>query len=231
MVRNSNMSPRILHFAHDRNLVPEPDATCLPFARQHKLMVDLQKYLEAVCYAYARENIPEVLQKRGWQCAEAVQLSTWMDEFRLRRHLFDGDLSTEDLEGLFRSVAKIRDAAVCRTPTDLRGVQKLVADAAQLVEVLEVEPYKDLIDNIRLGVVKAIESLGQEEHMLRERQRKKLAQIARERAKLDELERSVLAETGKDLSRCQYSAGLEVRKALEEAEKTFGIESFFESLG
>ena len=47
--------------------------------------------------------MPDILRERGWNCAEAVQLNTWMDELKLRQGA--GDVfavsDDKDIEGLF----------------------------------------------------------------------------------------------------------------------------------
>ncbi|SCV57414.1 uncharacterized protein FFB14_15148 [Fusarium fujikuroi] len=67
----------------------EQKATYVPFSSQHKLMILLQDALEGACFAYGQRRLPELLRRRSWNCAEAVALRTWMDEFILRRHTFD----------------------------------------------------------------------------------------------------------------------------------------------
>lgn len=172
--------------------------------------------------------MPGVLRKHGWRCAEAAQLSTWMDEFSDGQHTVsaisderDNDDDNEDLQELFRSVTKIRDTAVNRTAVDICAIRTFVTDAARLVKVLDVGPYMELIDELRLGIVEVVDDLGQKERRLRAQREKELAEIVQERARLDEVERSVLAKMGRDIHECRRSAGLAVREVLDEAEKTF----------
>ena len=39
----------------------------------------IQRILEEGCYDFAYRRMPEMLNERGWSCAEAVELSTWRD--------------------------------------------------------------------------------------------------------------------------------------------------------
>lgn len=178
--------------------------------------------------------MPERLLKRGWLCAEAVELSTWMDEFILRQNTIAADLGCDDnidhLERLFRSVAEIRDTAVYRTSTNVQGIRKFMADAARLASVLKVESYRDLILKLQTGIERVIEELEKEDRMIRERREKKLAKIAQERARLDELEKSVLAEMAQDVRGSQNSARSGVSKVLGEVERTFDVSRLLEDL-
>lgn len=206
----------------------EQDVIHLPFVSQHEIVVHLQKYLERVCFIYGQAKMPGVLRKHGWRCAEAVQLSTWMDEFSRGQHTFsavsdehDKDDDDEDLQELFQAVTKIRDTAVNRTAVDICAIRTFVTDAARLVKVLDVEPHRDLINKLRLGIVEVVDELGQKGRMFRAQGEKRLAKIAQERARLDEEERNVLAKMGQDLCECRKSAESAVGKVLDEAEKTF----------
>lgn len=223
--------------ATDHHGEHEEDAIHLPFVSQHEIVVHLQKYLERVCFIYGQAKMPGVLQKQGWRCAEAIQLSTWMDEFSRRQHTFsntcdkgnkgcDGD----GLQKLFQSVSKIRDTAVNRTAVNLRTIRTFITDAAQLVRVLDVEPHRDLIDQIQLDIGKVVDELGQRERLLRADGKTELTKIAQERARLDREQREVLAKMGQGLHQCRESAGSAVIKVLEEAEKTFRINKLLEDM-
>ncbi|RKK23627.1 hypothetical protein BFJ66_g17430 [Fusarium oxysporum f. sp. cepae] len=75
----------------------------LSLSSQHELMVDLQKYLERACYTYACDHMPDVLEERCWDCAEAAQLSDWMEEFLSRHSNIDTEANDEELKKLFQS--------------------------------------------------------------------------------------------------------------------------------
>ncbi|KAM0544181.1 hypothetical protein ACHAPJ_011932 [Fusarium lateritium] len=215
-----------------QNKVPKEDRIHLPFTSQHELIVHLQRCLESVCFAYGRENIPTTLQERGWSCSEEVQLSVWMDELLLRQHEFDTNPGTiDDLDELFRSVAKIQYTAVHRLPIDPSGIKKLVVDATRLVKVLQVEPFRDIVENLQLGMEKVIDDLIKEEHKIQQSHEEKLADIALKRLMLDELERSTCAETKRSLNWCESSAGLRTTRIVDEAEKSFKTERFFVRMG
>lgn len=52
----------------------------LPFEAQHELVVYLQRVMEQVCFGFAQQALPELLRKRQWACAVAVELHLWKDE-------------------------------------------------------------------------------------------------------------------------------------------------------
>ncbi|OAL43717.1 hypothetical protein IQ07DRAFT_665787 [Pyrenochaeta sp. DS3sAY3a] len=55
----------------------QPVEVRLPFALQHRVMVELQETLEKACFAFAQKHMPDVLEQKGWDCAEAGELSKW----------------------------------------------------------------------------------------------------------------------------------------------------------
>lgn len=191
-------------------------------------MVKVQKYLERVCFAYGRREMPQTLLERGWDCAEAVELDIWMNEFLNWRMNFDIEMKEEDLERLFRSVAEIRHTAVRRVRTDSDGIKAFLLNAEELVKVLEVRHYQELISQLRLTIEKVINNLGEEQRRLLERQEEELLQLEKEQAKLDALRGRLLAEMDKDKKESRDMAGSEVWHALDKAEVTFEREAELE---
>jgi hypothetical protein len=187
-------------------------------------MVDLQKYLERACYTYAREHMPDVLQEQCWDCAEAAQLSDWMEQFLDRRIFFVTETSNEELKKLFQSGIKIRNAAVCRYNMESDEIMELLVDAERLLGVLQVDQYQHLVRNLRLKVEKAANELIREKSQLQVRLEKKLANIAAEEAKLSDMKRAVMVENENSMKESQDVAGSEIRDALGNAEVTFKTE-------
>ncbi|KIM95471.1 hypothetical protein OIDMADRAFT_67125, partial [Oidiodendron maius Zn] len=109
----------------------------LPFRTQHGLLVHLQKLLEGICYDFGKREIPDLLQHRGWDCVESVELNRWTDEFLKRQRKFPASKhDKKPLEQLFRSIANIRHAAVHRIPVSAKGIEKFLLDAEALATLL-----------------------------------------------------------------------------------------------
>ncbi|KAH7110421.1 hypothetical protein B0J13DRAFT_416398, partial [Dactylonectria estremocensis] len=193
---------------------PQEPPVHLPFGAQHKLMVQLQEYLEHACYAYGQRKMQETLRERGWDCVEAVELHSWMEEFLHRYKTFETESSSEVLEKLFQSVADIRHTAVRRTHTDSVGIKKFLLDAEHLVRLLQVEEYLGVINKLRLHIERVLIELGQNNRFLQVRAEEKKSEIAVERAMLDQLEKATIAETRKGVEEYQALAGSEVMKAI-----------------
>ncbi|KAF6517681.1 hypothetical protein HZS61_003242 [Fusarium oxysporum f. sp. conglutinans] len=196
----------------------------LSLRSQHELMVDLQKYLERACYTYAREHMQDVLEEQCWDCAEAAQLSDWMQQFLSRRSSFDTEANDDELMKLFESGIEICNAAVRRFNMESDEIMELLVDAERLLGVLQVDKYQHLVRNLRVKVEKAANELIREKSQWQDRLEKKLACIAAEEAKLNDMKRAVIVENENSMKESQDVAGSEIRDALDKAEVTFKTE-------
>ncbi|KAF4439459.1 hypothetical protein F53441_12566 [Fusarium austroafricanum] len=133
--------------------------TTLPFSSQYKLMAYLQEVLEGACFSYVQRTWPGLLHKNDWNCVEAVPLATWMNEFVRLQTSFD----TQPSRDLLQSIAEIQDTAVKRTPIDWPKMKKFLDNAVELVEILSIKEYGDIIGKIRMDIGKTVEGLRLDE--------------------------------------------------------------------
>ncbi|KAM0540351.1 hypothetical protein ACHAO7_011260, partial [Fusarium culmorum] len=162
----------------------EQNTICLPFSSQHKLIVHLQEVLEGACFAYGQRNLAGILRGRGWDCAEAVALHTWMNEFPAMTKTLD----TKHRRELLQSGVDIQNIVAKRTRIDWSRMKKLLDDAFELTEILNVKGYSDTVQKVRLDIGLAVEGLSCKEQEAKELQDEELQRIAEERRKLDEWE-------------------------------------------
>ncbi|OBS15897.1 hypothetical protein FPOA_13312 [Fusarium poae] len=188
----------------------------LPFKSQHKLMGYLQQYLEGVCYEFGKQTMPEVLEKHGWDCAEAAQLESWMDEFTRRAILFKDIIDEKTAVDLFRSVADIQHVAICRVRTESAGIEKFLLGAVKLTQVLGIGDCHTAMDRFSTDIERMLNNLREDEGLVRSRLRVRLLQFQRQREAIDTQEKLALSEMEKDLGECQAIAGFGVLKRLKE---------------
>ncbi|KAF7548115.1 hypothetical protein G7Z17_g7260 [Cylindrodendrum hubeiense] len=170
----------------------------LPFKAQHKLMVEVQKRLEHLCYAFGQMTMKETLERRGWDCAESAELNDWMDEFLQNRTIFvDMGADYESLEKLFQSVAEIRHTTVLRKRIDSKGIRKFMLDAQDLAELLNVKEHLTIISNLQLTIRVSLLELEENKGQLQSQLNDKLSVIAEKRARLDQVEKAAIAELRK----------------------------------
>ncbi|KAM0190602.1 hypothetical protein ACHAPI_009358 [Fusarium lateritium] len=215
----SDKQPRL-----ERRAQGDRSTARLSLRSQHELMVNLQKYLERACYTHAREHMQDILEEQRWDCAEAAQLSDWMGKFLDRRICFVTDATDKELKKLFESGIEIRNAAVRRYDMESNEMIELLVDAERLLSVLWVDKYQHLVRNLRLKVEKAVNELIREKGQWQDRLEKKLAYIAAEEAKLNDMKTAILVEKENSMKDSQDVAGVQIQDALDKAEVTFKTE-------
>ncbi|KAF5989285.1 hypothetical protein FBULB1_1097 [Fusarium bulbicola] len=182
----------------------EQNTICLPRSSQHNLIVYLQEVLETACFAYGKKQLATELRERDWVCVEAVSLHTWMNEF-------------PTMTKAFNTVHK----------GELLRMKKLLEDALELTEVLDVKEYSDMVQKVRMDIGKAVEGLGYKEQEAEDDEKEKLERIAEERRKLDKCEVEVREYKKNRLKDYQKWAESEVEGVLEERRKTLETARFF----
>ncbi|EXL64639.1 hypothetical protein FOPG_19105 [Fusarium oxysporum f. sp. conglutinans race 2 54008] len=111
----------------------------------------------------------------------------------------------------------------CRLAYD----EEVFDDAVELTEILNVKEYGEIIIQIQLDIGKTMKSLSRDEEEAQSQEEKKLQWIAEERRKLDEREAEVRKGKEKSTKEFRKSAEWEVKRVLEEAEKTLETREFF----
>ncbi|ROW13638.1 hypothetical protein VPNG_04497 [Cytospora leucostoma] len=146
-------------------VVPSLFPMYLPFATGHRILAKTQSILEAACFRFAAETIPDVLARRGWDCAEAVELNVVVRQLLKHRSSLDrleanATTSTtttttttttpaaaapaaaaaaageQDLIQLTRSITQLRHTAVHRGRVTAKVLSQFVADAESLAAIL-----------------------------------------------------------------------------------------------
>jgi len=182
--------------------------------------VQLQEQLEQACYIYGQKEMQDILRERGWDCAEAVELDSWMEEFSHRHKTFNTDKNSETLKELFQSVADIRHTAVRRSRIDSAKLKKFLLDAEGLMRVLKVEEYVGVVESLRLDVERVLIVLSQNASFVQVKAEKIFSEIAAEREQLDRRENAAKVSIYNGVESCQALAGSEVMEAIRKAERT-----------
>ncbi|KAG7408539.1 hypothetical protein Forpe1208_v012012 [Fusarium oxysporum f. sp. rapae] len=196
------------------------DTVYLRFSSQYELILQLQRYLERACYAYGCREIPETLLQHGWDCAEAVSLERWMEEFTNSGDNSNARASYKSLKSLFRRISKIQKVTVQRIRANSDTIEEFLTDAYSLVQVVGVKEYEELMEKLGQSIKRLFINLEDNYRSFRHRRDEKLQRIATERVKIDRLEKAISAEMDRDIKDCQDVARIEIRSALERAAVT-----------
>ena len=120
---------------------------------QHRLLNLLQKQLEECCFEFAKHWMPDLLVKRNWSCAIAVELNHWAQTIPQQYEVIPREATTaqtaQSLRNTFEGTVHIRHAAVHRLRTNAKEVDKMLQEGIQLTQMLKDGPRA-----IRLEILK-----------------------------------------------------------------------------
>jgi hypothetical protein len=95
-------------------------------------LAQLQSVLEAACYEFGKRTMPDIFRRRGWDCAEALELNRCVRELQ-QCSFMSGNPTKKPLNELFRSIANIRHTAVHRRRVSLHAIRQFFTDAETLL--------------------------------------------------------------------------------------------------
>ena len=171
----------------------EFDSISLPLWDHHRILVRVQYTLEKACYNFAQRLLSGLLEREGWDCAEAVELNQWARTLLVYHHELSLDHAkdmTRPLSSLMDSIIQLRHDAVHRVRLSSSALLQHLANAELLARLLQDDTCSRSMSIIRQKTQEAIERLVRNKQLLDGR----LADIKREfAAKRAELERQEAA--------------------------------------
>ena len=166
-----------------------PQPLRFPYETQHHILSAIQKILEESCFNFSRKWLPSVLERHGWVCAEAGELTDWLNI--LKRHAQElpmGCISPEGqalLKKIAPSVAQLRHTVVHRIYLTLEEFLAQIRSARLLMEILQdvrsVSTLKTLYERVDTQVKKMEHDIV----VARQEVDDELVQIRRQREALD----------------------------------------------
>ncbi|KFA81333.1 hypothetical protein S40288_08303, partial [Stachybotrys chartarum IBT 40288] len=117
--------------------------------------------------------------------SEAAQLSSWAALFIEQLEDFDTNFSNGQLLLLFESMIYIRSTAVERTRIEMEEIKQLLFDSQQLVSILKLPNYVNMIESLRLKVEEAIIALKRDTVAVQMAAEKQFSDLRAEREELE----------------------------------------------
>ncbi|KAI4680134.1 uncharacterized protein J4E88_006025 [Alternaria novae-zelandiae] len=174
------------------------DSVALPLWDQHRTLVKVQYTLEKACFGFAQERLVGLLQREGWDCAEAVELNQWARTLLICREEFkldDMDDDVKPLPSLMESIIQLRHNAVHRVRLSSSGLLQHLNDAVLLAQLLRNEKCGKFLTDIRRMTHDAIEELVRNKQLLDGRLADIKTEFAAKRAELERQEAALLEAT------------------------------------
>ncbi|KAM0329988.1 hypothetical protein ACHAQA_004157 [Verticillium albo-atrum] len=172
-----------------------------PYETQHLILTTTQRVLEECCFDFASKWFPSVPKTRGWDCAAAVELTTWVAIFKRKLPKLPCDalkVNEQSLERIFDPIRVVRHTAVHRLRTTAQDVSRLVGAALNLTEAL-----RDYARSAKLALLKTevdgkVTALEVNRTALEVNSKAQLDEITRQRAALDKQERDIILQKGNE---------------------------------
>ncbi|KAK6851375.1 hypothetical protein PG995_012497 [Apiospora arundinis] len=185
-----------------------------PFASQHKLLVHLQQLLETACYEHAVRTMPQTLQRRGWDCAEAAELNRWVELISQNPTRLYTKRTKKSLAETFEAISDVRHTAVHRLPVRAGAVADFFRQAEGFVSILGKTTTADSITHMRQEVEGTVEKLERDIRRVRARANMTLQKIEVRREELRRLEKETIADMQRADLECQIIAAKSIEVTL-----------------
>lgn len=141
--------------------------------------------------------LPSKLSEKGWECAEAVELTKWtkilQQSFeRLPVEALDLDEGTSIADALL-SNHRLRHSAVHRLPTTARSINDMIASALKLAKTLRDPLRAAQLEELQHEIERKIKDMELNKNFLEDRLDKDLREIQRQREELNRREKDLIA--------------------------------------
>jgi hypothetical protein len=152
----------------------------------------VQEVLEKACYLFAEKHMPHVLETKGWDCIEAVELQSWMQLFHNHLDKFDPKMMRQcgvpDFHKILVSVSRIRHIAVHRERINGDMLNALMADAERISNFLKEPICQKFISSLAAETRSAMVDFQAVKDALQAELAENLDSIEAQRAELDRKE-------------------------------------------
>ncbi|PWY74067.1 hypothetical protein BO83DRAFT_360149 [Aspergillus eucalypticola CBS 122712] len=200
----------------------------LPYHAQHRILTNVQQVLEECIFDFMKKWLPNYLERNGWDCAAAVELTKWTrPPFRWTTQIPEDALHPTDLkiESILSKVVKVRHTAVHRLPTTARGVCDLVGIAKQLAETLGDTLRTSQLESLHSDLQDKIQILEFNKNVLEENLACQLRDIEAERQLLTRREERLRAKTVEDDRENKLMMGLLLEESMEQIFRVEEVQS------
>ncbi|RNJ61219.1 hypothetical protein D7B24_000072 [Verticillium nonalfalfae] len=144
--------------------------------------------VEECCFDFATKWFPEILRAKDWDCAVAVELTTWPKVFKENfPKLPDNALSVPQytLRRIFALLTELRHTSVHRLPITAGDTSRIITSALSLAEALRDTARSAVLTELIYEVEEKAKALGQNITALKARSILELEDIDRARRELD----------------------------------------------
>jgi hypothetical protein len=168
--------------------VPSLRPASISYNVQHLILITTQRLLEECCFDFAVKWAPTMVESKGWDCAEAAELTMWTKTLVKLSDELPPDAVFNDsgmpLSTVFSSIDSLRHSAVHRLPTSAQGIQKMVQSAIRLAMTLGDNTRAAILELVEAGLDRCIKDMKLNKNFLENRMDCQLQMIREQRKKM-----------------------------------------------
>lgn len=196
-----------------------------PYHTQHSILCTIQRVLEECFFDFTNKWMPAEIERNGWDCATAVELTKWtrlLPKWSSKLPEECLQLHGSELDTLLYTIQKIRHTAVHRLRTTARGIGELVLSAIRLAEVLQDGVRTSQLEDLHLDIQRKIKAMELSKNALEGHLISELKAIQLQREELDRKEEELRMATVNSNRENRALVGFLIEKSVQ---RIFGDES------
>ncbi|USP82211.1 hypothetical protein yc1106_09485 [Curvularia clavata] len=167
----------------------------LPLWDQHRILVRVQQALERACFTFAQKHLGGVLQREGWDCAEAVELNRWPRVLLTYREECDLNNTSnfgKPLPDLLNSITQLRHDTVHRARLSSSRILQHLSNAVLLARLLHDDVCTESMSIVHQMTRDAIEQMMRSRQLLDYKMAEITKEFVAKRAELEHREATLL---------------------------------------
>ncbi|CAG8905968.1 unnamed protein product [Penicillium salamii] len=157
-------------------------------------------------FEFAQQHFPRILTIKGWDCPEAVELTSWTKLISQHPPQPAKGIN-KPIDELFGLLHELRHSAVHRLRKTANSIEQLAENAQLFLEALDDLDRSEKVSVLRRELKGAIEELKRNKDLLEGKLHTQLKDIQKKRAELDICEKNAIESMGLDDQQCQNDVG------------------------
>lgn len=160
-------------------ITPRPSA--FPYSVQHHVLSLSQQILEEACFRFTQRWLPSLLEKCGWACAAAVELTNWVRVIKKHLDTLPSDCMSTEQKKCFKEtlpcITQLRHTAVHRLHLTSVQLLKQVHSAYILAEILQDNECRNRLQTIHLRVDTWVKSMDHDMDVMKQEAERRVRQL------------------------------------------------------
>jgi hypothetical protein len=152
-----------------------------PYDVQHRILSSSQQILEEACFRFMKRWLSSLLERRGWTCAAAVELTKWVRVIEEHLIILPNICMNTEQQKCFKEtlpyITRLRHTAVHRLQLTSGQLLKQVHSAYMLAEVLQDNECRNRLQTIHLKVDAWVKNMDHDTEVMKQEAERRVRQL------------------------------------------------------